>query len=249
MLRSLFPTSLFIFAASCMPQFDRSTEDVVVDVIDKGNYNAFLVQSGGEAVLIESGSAEGAELLDADIRALGVDPADLGAIILTHGHHDHAGGALHFQEAYGTPVVVGAGDVPLLKAGRNDEICPADFIGRFRYERDQAGTYAPTTPDIVVRERMDLSRFGLPGEMVVIPGHTEGSLIVIMDDVVFVGDMFRGSVFGAQARRHLYMCDLHDNRHDIINLLYRDAPDATVFYPSHFGPLSRAAVVELADSL
>ena len=64
------------------------------------------------------------------------------------------------------------------------------------------------------------------------------------DLAALVGDLFRGAIAGSSAELHFYMCDLAGNRRDVRAVLERIAPSATVFFPGHFGPVSREAVAE-----
>ena len=57
---------------------------------------AFLVESGSELGLIETGPSPCLEALDAGIRALGFDPQAVSKVALTHIHLDHAGAAGHW---------------------------------------------------------------------------------------------------------------------------------------------------------
>jgi glyoxylase-like metal-dependent hydrolase (beta-lactamase superfamily II) len=59
---------------------------------------AFLVESGSELGLIETGPSPCLPALDAGIRALGFDPQDISKVALTHIHLDHAGAAGHWAE-------------------------------------------------------------------------------------------------------------------------------------------------------
>jgi|RhiMetdeSRZDD1v2_1073273.scaffolds.fasta_scaffold558157_2 glyoxylase-like metal-dependent hydrolase (beta-lactamase superfamily II) len=58
--------------------------------------NAFLIYSAGRLALIETGSGNyllpTAGKLLANIKAAGVDPADIGTVLLTHMHPDHSAG-------------------------------------------------------------------------------------------------------------------------------------------------------------
>jgi glyoxylase-like metal-dependent hydrolase (beta-lactamase superfamily II) len=75
------------------------------------------------------------------------------------------------------------------------------------------------------------------------PGHTAGSLVVVLPQAALVGDLFRGSLIGNSAEIHFYMCDLESNRLDIGRLLNELAPSASQFFTGHFGPLSKESVM------
>jgi glyoxylase-like metal-dependent hydrolase (beta-lactamase superfamily II) len=80
-----------------------------------------------------------------------------------------------------------------------------------------------------------------------LPGHTRGSLVVVIGSAAFVGDLFRGAVVGSSAETHFYMCDLDDNQRDIRWLL-DTFPNATVFFTGHSGPVSREALETYAGN-
>jgi len=220
---------------------------VVVHTFRRDHANAHVVARGSNFFMVDSGYEANAAALDADMRSEGFEPAKMRAIILSHGHADHAGGSKYFHDKYGTPVVVGRGDRPLLASGKNDALCPTSDRAKGRLEEDQSATYRPSTPDAVVDAPLDLALeplTGIAGRIVPLPGHTPGSLVVVVEDAVLVGDLFRGAILGSSAEVHFYMCDLADNRRDIQELLDVTAPDAHVYFTGHFGPVSRDAVVE-----
>jgi glyoxylase-like metal-dependent hydrolase (beta-lactamase superfamily II) len=132
----------------------------------------------------------------------------------------------YFQRTFGTRVIVGAGDRAMLASGTNERLCPTDDDARGRLASDQAATYTPFAPDVSVEGSLDLlAETGIPARAVSLPGHTDGSLVVLVPGAALVGDLFRGGIFEASASVHFYMCDLEDNRQDIASLLQTLAPE------------------------
>jgi len=64
-----------------------------------GNNTYLLARSHGSATLIDAGVGEPAHLADL-ASALGAQHARLEMVLVTHGHHDHAGGAAAIAAAY-----------------------------------------------------------------------------------------------------------------------------------------------------
>jgi len=237
-----------ILAAGCVPANERTVhrvDAVRVDTLRLEYSNAHLVRWGDAALLVDSGASETVERLDAELRAAGVDPADLRAVILTHGHADHAGGAAHLA-ALGVPVIAGAGDREALARGVNDALCPTDSGARDRHAVDQAATFEPVVADHWIDAPTDLAPLvGVDGRLVPLPGHTPGSLVVTIGGAAFVGDLVRGEILSDGADVHFYNCDLADNRADLGRLLDVVAPRARRLFVGHFGPLRPAHVRDL----
>jgi len=81
---------------------------VRVSVLASGSSgNATVVQAGGECVLIDCGISY--RQLAVRMRSLGLDPAGIGAILLTHEHDDHVKGLEVFLRRHPVPVLATAG--------------------------------------------------------------------------------------------------------------------------------------------
>jgi len=235
-----------VATGGCAHGTSRTVGDDLEVVSVRHHYNnAHVLVAGGRALLVDAGTQQDAQALDRDLAKQGIDPETIVAVVLTHGHVDHAGGAKWFRDHYGTPIVAGADDAELLARGRNDELCPTDRQGRKRLEDNKQARFDPYEADVLVTEPLDLTaEFGFPAVVTPVPGHTRGSVVVVSGAYAVVGDLFRGSIAGRSAERHFYMCDQADNDRDIASVLRREASEAEVFFVGHFGPLTRDAVIE-----
>ena len=211
-----------------------------------------LLQKSQRPILIDSGSRQDLPLLEKDLAAHGLKLEDLAAVILTHGHSDHAALAAEIRRRSGARILLGAGDVELAKTGRNDDLKPTNFTAVIlkRFFIDPA--YEPFAADQVIGDCFDLAALGYPGKVVPMPGHTAGSLVILLDDGrAFVGDMMAGgwcggALFAHRAQEHYFQADAARNRANILALLR--LPIST-FYLGHGGPVSREAVLKGFGSL
>ncbi|MBY6675963.1 MBL fold metallo-hydrolase [Rhodococcus sp. BP-332] len=67
--------------------------------------NWTLVVDGEDVTLVDSGYPRYVGAVVESLRRVGRRPEDVRAILLTHAHIDHIGGAGHFASTYGTPVL------------------------------------------------------------------------------------------------------------------------------------------------
>jgi len=186
--------------------------------------SVYLVRRGTAAFLVDSGSPPDRDDLYAALAARGVYARDLGAVILTHGHADHAGCARWLQLS-GAPIVLGAGDVALAAAGHDDPL-HATSLSRRRLQPLFEFHYDPFAADVVVDTRSDLAPIGFPdAQVIAMPGHTAGSLVVrVGAHEALVGDMmmggwFGGAAFAHDAGEHYYQADRAANYRNIARLL------------------------------
>ncbi|MGG5258496.1 MBL fold metallo-hydrolase [Phycicoccus avicenniae] len=212
--------------------------------------NVHLVRGARGTVLVDSGTAAAVPALRRALRAEGVEPASLGAVVLTHGHADHAGGA-RLLVGEEVPVVAGAADAPVLEAGRNPALVPTNLTARvIRPFVDRP--FPAYRADVLVEDRLDLSPFGVDLLAVVTGGHTPGSLVVL-DPVgpgpAVVGDLVRGGAMGGAVRPgtpypHYYSDDTTRDLGVVARVVEEWRP--TTLHLGHGGPVAAEAVLALS---
>ena len=157
----------------------------------------------GKNILVDTGPASHWKKLDGKLQELGIERLD--ALILTHAHYDHAGNAARLQEKYEAKVIAHIAEGPFLARGENYALGGTNALARLlvavlgkRFAR--RARYEPCRPNLQVDPSFDLREFGFNAHALHTPGHTAGSLSVIVDnEIALVGDamfgIFPGSVF------------------------------------------------------
>ncbi len=230
-------------AAGCMSSGDRMAPPEKPEVyrIDSGMANVYFVRQHGKLLMIDTSLPEHLDRILARMKDLGLNPADVAVLVVTHGHGDHAGNARYFQQKYGTKVAGGEGDLDKFQRGMTD-LSKAESIGIMaRMIRPMSdGKYDPFTPDIIVKDQTDLTSYGFDGTILLLPGHTPGSVVVILGDIAFTGDLIRGGmVMRHSPTEHFFHEDRARARAQLTPLLERGVK---TLFPGHFGPLDAADI-------
>jgi metallo-beta-lactamase class B len=92
------------------------------------------------------------------LKKVGLDPANIKYVIVSHGHSDHSGGAKLLQDRYHARVLMSAADWDLL---------------------DRSGGTKPAR-DMVVTDGQKLTLGGTTLQMYITPGHTPGTISTII---------------------------------------------------------------------
>nr|WP_219860712.1 subclass B3 metallo-beta-lactamase B3SU1-1 [uncultured bacterium]QWJ89341.1 subclass B3 metallo-beta-lactamase B3SU1-1 [uncultured bacterium] len=79
---------------------------------------ALLIAGPEGHTLIDTGTDKGAEVVLANIHALGFEPRDVKTILMSHEHFDHVGGMARLQDATGAAVVTTPAAAAVLRSGK-----------------------------------------------------------------------------------------------------------------------------------
>lgn len=152
----------------------------------------FYVWADDDAItLIDCGMPGTIESIEAALRDLDASWSSVRRLVLTHFHADHAGNAAAIASRSEAEVVAHTGDVPFI---RGDAEGPEPVL--LPWERELHASVAadvPQAPPSVVHRTVtdgDILDFGGGAEVIATPGHTPGSIGVLLParGVLFTGD-------------------------------------------------------------
>lgn len=149
--------------------------------------NITAIRGGNGWTIVDAALAVVAQRLVRDLGRLGIRTGDVEQVVLTHGHTDHAGGAERVRAAFGArQVLVGAADLPAVRAGENAGGEPGSLLERSPLP-SPGYPAIPTAQPLAGPLALDDDRALVP---VATPGHTDGHLSFHLTDsgVVLGGD-------------------------------------------------------------
>lgn len=209
----------------------------------------WVVYAGPDGVtLIDSGYVAQRELLVASLDAIGRRPEEVSAVLITHGHADHLGGAAWLAERIGTPVHAHADEVAnvsravmqqagaaavLRNAWRPGVLCWAAAIVPLLERRPDLGV-----PSVTPLPGPD-GHVAVPGHprAVLVDGHTSGHTAYDFEDegVLVVGDALAtrhrtSPLVGPQLLPSIFQ---HDAERARASLGRAGASSARVVLPGH----------------
>lgn len=168
-----------------------------------GRSNVFLLTNRTKNILIDTSTSHHWNKLLRRLNNLGVTQIDL--LVLTHTHFDHAGNAWKIKDKYQASVIVHRCEASFLESGtmiipNGTNIITKTLINAFGKLVEPRLNYKPCKFDVLTDEKFELSEFGFQAYILHTPGHSCGSVSVIVDnEIALVGDtmfgVFKNSIF------------------------------------------------------
>lgn len=155
--------------------------------------NCYLVEDDGHYILVDTGRKSKLKSLLNQIKVCGCAVKQIELVIMTHGDFDHTGCGAYFQQNHGIAVAMHRSDAKMVESGDM-------FYGRASVNRiakwlvNTLFSIKRFTPDILVEDEQSLKAFGIDGKIVHLPGHSPGSIGVLLNDGSLIcGDLFENT--------------------------------------------------------
>lgn len=156
--------------------------------VSKG-VNAFIVDGDDGVVLVDTGLPKRHGAILDGLSSIGRKPEDIAAIVITHGHADHAGGAAVLKRDSGAALIASETDAPVV---RGEMPAPPPPIMDFPILRNLIGLLPPAA-GVAVDHPVVEGPLPVVSDLSVVPtpGHTAGHISLLLDrhaGVLFAGD-------------------------------------------------------------
>ncbi len=199
-------------------------------------------------ILVDAGPAFAAQRILRYIQRQGYAPADLQAVLITHGDADHIGGLRTIKQRTNAVVVAHEAEVPIVEGREQRRPTQASLLQRLA--APVVGLLMPTSSARVERPVADGdSVFGLT--VVHAPGHSPGSVCYLLEErgVLFAGDAMMNSGGRLSLPMKAYTTDMAQAARSVKALAQLDFDTCCFGHgPSIVGG-AQAAVHQFADGL
>jgi len=161
--------------------------------INSGINTCYIIKEKG-AIMVDGGPPKMKATFLRRMKDVSIDPKEIQLIVLTHGHFDHVGSAKEIQELTGAKIAIHEKDRKDLEQGFSKWPKGVTTWGKtsssiFKVLLKNRMAFPTVKPDIIMDDNgLELNKYGISGKIVYTPGHTMGSVSVLLDS----GELFAG---------------------------------------------------------
>jgi glyoxylase-like metal-dependent hydrolase (beta-lactamase superfamily II) len=202
-----------------------------------GINTCYILKDRG-AIMVDAGYP-GCTKSFSDLLALHqIKPEEIQLIIPTHGDFDHAGGAKELKELTGAKIALHLKDKDLLEKGIFNwprGVTPWGKLSRALFKplmKSRVDCPATAVDLVIDDEGLSLKEYGIDGEIIYTPGHTSGSVSVVLES----GDAFVGCLahnrmpFGFRPKLPIYANDIELLKESWVKVINKGAH---TIWPGH----------------
>lgn len=184
-------------------------------------------------IIIDTGLPGSLKLIRETLKEKKIEPERVSLIILTHCHSDHFGDISGIKEYTGAKVAVHRTEADCIREGKNTEIRPVSLIPKLLSLFFRPKPIKGVEPDILIDNELPLDDFGVNGKIIHTPGHTPGSISVLLKDgKVFIGDLLMKFNEKNKPVLPIFATDMNEAKRSIEKLL---SMSPKIFYLAHGG--------------
>lgn len=211
-----------------------------------GHCHVALIGTAKGFILIDAGFPGTLRTFTGELKRQGIGPREVLLVVVTHAHYDHAGCLAAIRRLTGADVLIHASEKTFLETGTSAPVRGTRLLSKAVFRAAVAllskRLYKAAAPTILVDDAFDLGEFGVAGRVIHTPGHTGGSVSVILDSgEAFVGDAcFNLPIVGARSVFPPFAVDVPALLRSWERLL---GTGAQTFYPAHGRPFGRERLV------
>jgi hydroxyacylglutathione hydrolase len=205
-----------------------------------GLNSSYLIRGVKGIVMVDAGMPNRIRVFKRKLARLYIPPGEIKLIVLTHSHFDHAGSSKDIGELTGARIVIHESEKEFLENkgfafikgvntwGKISEKLFFPVLRRIGFDR-------PVSDIIMKSEDIPLYEYGVDGKIIHTPGHTVGSISVLLDTgEAFVGCMAHdGFPFRLTPGLPIYAGDISEVKKSWRMLI---AKGARIIFPGHGNP-------------
>ncbi len=209
--------------------------------IELGINSCYLIK-GSDVVMVDGGMPHKINVFIKELSKTGIKERDIKLLVLTHSHFDHCGSAYEIRNLTGAKVAIHESEKVYLEEG--GMLIPKGVNMRGKITQPlmfplfKRISFTKFAPDILIKDDpYPLNEYGINGNIIHTPGHTVGSISIILDSgEAFVGCMaHNGFPFRFNPGLPIYAQDIEEIKKGWKRLI--DLGVKTV-YPGHGKPFS-----------
>jgi hydroxyacylglutathione hydrolase len=157
-----------------------------------GLNSCYLIR-GKTTIMVDGGMPNKLRVFRRKLGRLYIRPEEIKLMVLTHSHFDHAGSAKAISEFTGAKIVIHESESSFLENSEFAMIKGVDFYGKITLAVLRPFlkriSFPKVKADIFINEKVyPLYEYGIDGKILHTPGHTQGSLSILLD----TGEAFVG---------------------------------------------------------
>lgn len=210
--------------------------------IESGINTCYVIKEKG-TIMVDGGPPKMRATFLKRMKDVSVDPEEIQLIVLTHGHFDHVGSAKEIQEITGAKIAIHEKDSMDLEQGFSNWPKGVTTWGKisssiFKPLLKNQMTFPTVKADIILDDNeLLLNNYGIAGKILYTPGHTLGSVSILLDS----GELFAGCL--AHNRLPLTVrptLPIYAENIDLVKESWRKVIDAgaKIVFPAHGKPFS-----------